>query len=219
MRTIIREKRANISYATSVNWCGYVETVNAPYTSVSATWTQPTTSGSSSSSAAAFWVGFDGWAGSGMGAVEQCGTQAAGAGGTGVWYELYPTGEVDYSTSAYPLAAGDVITAGVSFNGTYLDLALTDTTKGWTYTVQKGIRAAEIEQGSDFIGFSSAEIIVEDYLLGHLYDFGTVTFTGITPTMTAPIAVTCVNATSSDIEMSPGSLSNGSFTVTWLASS
>ena len=214
----MREKRTNISYATSVNWCGYVETVNAPYTNVSATFTMPSTSGSSSSLAAAFWVGFDGWIGSGSSSVEQCGTQAAGS-GTGAWYELFPTDEVDYSTTAYPVATGDVITAAVSFNGTYLDLALTDATKGWTYTVQKGLEAAEIEEQADFIGFSSAEIIVEDYIEGALFDFGSVTFTSITPVMTAPISVTCVNGSSNDIEMSPGALSGNSFTVTWLASS
>ena len=59
---------------SSSNWAGYAATGAAgSFTSVSASWTQPTASCASGSQYAAFWVGLDGYTSK---TVEQIGTEA-----------------------------------------------------------------------------------------------------------------------------------------------
>ena len=80
---------------TSGNWAGY-DAVGLGFTSVTATWIQPTVKTYVSGDADSyFWVGFDG--GDGSPIVEQIGTEAGYiGGGDGVdsfcdaWYEMTP---------------------------------------------------------------------------------------------------------------------------------
>jgi hypothetical protein len=59
---------------SSSNWVGYAATGAAgSFTSVSASWTQPTASCATGSQYAAFWVGLDGYTSK---TVEQIGTEA-----------------------------------------------------------------------------------------------------------------------------------------------
>ena len=210
-------------HATSTNWAGYVSATGT-YTSVQATWTQPNLTGSTTSSVA-YWVGLDGWTGTGANTVEQIGTQTDNNSGVykhSAWSELFPSGSEWWSPEAYPIFAGDSITASVTYvttGGGYFELALADTTQGWSYTEYKPLIAVEIAE----IGVSSGgntltapfrntiEVIVEDFT-GTLANFGTVTFTGITPVLTAPTAITIVN---SNTDATPGAYASNSFTVTW----
>src|SRR6188472_3762174 len=78
-----------VTNSTSTNWSGYAAT-GRTFTSVSASWTQPTAicTGASYSS---FWVGLDG---DGSSTVEQTGSSAdcssAGVPSYYAWYEMYP---------------------------------------------------------------------------------------------------------------------------------
>ena len=82
--------RGGISHqAESTNWSGYAATAGT-YTSVSASWTQPTGTCSRGDQYAAFWVGLDGYSSS---TVEQTGSEVDCVGRTAeyyAWYEMYP---------------------------------------------------------------------------------------------------------------------------------
>ncbi len=101
-----------ITNSTSSNWSGYAVT-GSRFTSVSASWTQPTAkcSGTAYSS---FWVGLDGDTSN---TVEQTGTDADCSGSTPqyyAWYEMYPKFPVNLSGTVRP---GDHLSASVTTNG------------------------------------------------------------------------------------------------------
>ncbi len=137
---------------TSTNWSGYAVTgANGHFTSVSASWTEPTAHCSGSSAKyAAFWVGLDGYNSS---SVEQTGTDSDCDGSSPDyygWYEMYPANPVYFNNAVSP---GDHFTASVTFSGTgTYTLVLKDTTKGWTQTITKN------QSG---LARSSAEVITE----------------------------------------------------------
>lgn len=114
----------------SYNWGGYAVTASS-VTSVSGSWVVPTMSAGTSKATtyySAFWVGIDGYSSS---TVEQTGILAETTGSTTTylaWYEFYPspmyeivqTTTVNHRTVTVPapVAAGDVITASVTYTGT-----------------------------------------------------------------------------------------------------
>jgi hypothetical protein len=137
-----------IQHSTSGNWAGYAAT-GRTFTSVSASWVQPSVSCTSATTYSSFWVGIDG---DGSNSVEQTGTEADCYGGRAEyssWYEMYPAYPVNYSNTVSP---GDHFTASVSVSGTTYTLVLSDTTKGWTKTTTKS------QSG---LSNASAEIIAE----------------------------------------------------------
>lgn len=197
-----------------MGWAGYVETANAPYSTVSAHWTVPTITGSTSSTAfVSFWVGIDGY---GNNTVEQAGiliTNPTGGGNTyAAWVEFYNAAEEWWSPAHYPVSAGDSFSASVTWNPatSFFDVIMADTTKGWTYTEAKSGAAATAETATT-PALASIEIIVEGST-SPLADFGSVTFTSVTP-MTSPIPLTEVNG--STTRATPGTLAGNAFTVTW----
>lgn len=152
---------------TSDNWAGYAVT-SGPYSSVSATWVQPTAACGSIPTAASFWVGLDG---DGSSTVEQTGTTADCVAGVAVyhaWWEMFPASEVDYKAI---VDAGDTMRASVTASGTTFALTIADTTRGWTRTVHESAPSA---------ARASAEVIAEAPAVGTalqpLTSFGTVTF-------------------------------------------
>jgi hypothetical protein len=208
----------------STNWSGYAATgSNGAFTSVSASWTQPTATCSSSSGRrggsdqyAAFWVGLDGYSSD---SVEQTGTDSDCNGRTPDyygWYEMYPADPVYYSN---PVAPGDHISASVTFSGSdAYKLVLTDSTQGWTQTVTKD------ESGFDR---SSAEVITEapssNTGVLPLADFGTINYTSAAANGTAlgsesPTEIIMVDS-SGNQQDSTSTISGGSFSNTWLRSS
>ena len=155
------------------NWCGYAAR-GSRWTSVTATWTQPTpqVNGTSTYEWSCFWVGLDGDFSQ---TVEQIGTDAYTADGSvfyEAWYEMYPANSVVIPVAVH---ADDELTATVTTNsaGGYT-LTLTDDTTGVSYTTTQ---AGPTQP-------ASAEVIAEDPgPLGNpvpLADFGTVQFTGCT---------------------------------------
>ena len=118
----------HVSGLTSVqssNWSGYADT-GSSFSKVTASWTEPSASCSSSrsESLAAFWVGIDGYSSS---SVEQDGTLIECYRRVAyqyTWWEMYPTNAIQVVGST--LAAGDSITASVVRSGTSYTLSVTD---------------------------------------------------------------------------------------------
>jgi hypothetical protein len=215
--------RIPVTQSTSSNWSGYaVETnlttpANYAVTDVKGSWTVPTVSRSKGSTYSSVWVGIDGYS---DGTVEQIGTEQDWTGGAVyyAWYEMYPNASYRIPNAISP---GDVMVGEVQYNSGQFILTLTDSTKGWTFS---------ITQTSSSALRQSAEWIVEAPWLGRvlpLANFGTVTFTGASATLNGktgtisswpydPITMVDGKATAT-----PSSLSaNGSsFSVTYGSSS
>lgn len=200
-------------FVTSGVWAGYAETVNAPYSNVTASWVIPAITGTPPGGGASVsvWVGFDGYA---NGTVEQCGiyiaNPSAGSSTYFTWVEMAPAFENWWSSAVYPVAAGDHFTASANWDGINFHFYMADTTKGWSYSETKSLAAAQAETNTT-IARSSIEVIVESATA--TADFGSITFTGVTA-MTTPIPITLVHTGNS---VTVGSLTGGSFTATWVA--
>lgn len=158
---------------TSSNWSGYAATGSkGKFTSVSASWVEPTVKCSSGDQYAAYWVGLDGYTSS---TVEQTGSETDCNGRTPeyyAWYEMYPGPSENFSNTVEP---GDHFSASVTYaGGSAYTLVITDSTQGWSHTENKTLSSAVR---------SSAEVIVEAPCctgsggILPLADFGTMSFT------------------------------------------
>lgn len=199
-----------ITNSTSSNWSGYAVT-GGRYTSVSASWTEPSVS-CSGTAYSSFWVGLDGDTSS---TVEQTGTDADCSGSTPqyyAWYEMYPKYPVNLSGTVKP---GDHLSASVTTDGNgSFTLTITDSTQGWTNTTKAKLHSAAL---------ASAEVIAEAPSSRSgvlpLANFGSVGFSASTVNGVAmntlsgldPITMQSGNT----VKAQPSSMSNGSFTVTW----
>ncbi len=138
---------------------------------MSATWVQPSATGTHTSDLYAPWVGIDGY---GSSTVEQTGVATDCSSGHAVneqWYEMYPSAPVYLNTNSYSVSAGDTIHASVVYVGSHrFILTLRNVSRGWTYTTTKRLRSARR---------SSAEVIIESPP-GTYPDFGTVSFSAAT---------------------------------------
>ncbi len=212
----------------SENWSGYAVTgSDGAFSSVSASWTQPTATCTSSGGGrgrggsdtyAAFWVGLDGYSSD---SVEQTGTLIECVGTTAYyygWYEMYPSALVTYSNTVKP---GDSISASVTFSGTdAYTLTLTDSTQGWTES--KVIDESGLDR-------SSAEVITEAPCctgsggILPLADFGTVNYTAATDNGTSmgsqsPTEIIIVSSGGEQEDSTSSITSSGSFSNTWIRS-
>jgi Peptidase A4 family len=212
--------RGGISHqAESTNWSGYAATTGT-YTSVSASWTQPTGTCSRGDQYAAFWVGLDGYSSS---SVEQTGSEVDCIGRTAeyyAWYEMYPNPSVNYSNTVRP---GDHFNASVTYIGSnQFKLYIQDATQGWSHTTTGTLAGA---------ARSSAEVIVEAPCctasggILPLADFGTVNITGSTANGAAlgnaggVTQIIMIDNAGRDKDI-VSSLSGGeNFSATWLRSS
>ncbi|MEO7000979.1 MAG: G1 family glutamic endopeptidase, partial [Ktedonobacterales bacterium] len=206
----------NGKHSTSSNWSGYAST-GTKYTDVKGSWVEPTATCSSGQTAySSFWVGIDGDT---TGTVEQLGTDTDCSSGTPTyygWWEMYPKGSNNLSTSSYPVRPGDTISAEVSTNGSgSFTLKMTDSTRGWTFTTNQSSRKAKL---------GSAEWIAEAPSSGGvlpLANFGTVSFSNCTANGASisanpnPDAITM--AANGVTKAVPSGLGSGgaSFSVTW----
>jgi hypothetical protein len=202
-----------ITNSTSTNWAGYAA-INATFTSVSSSWTQPTASCTSQTTYSSFWVGLDGY---NSNSVEQTGTDADCSGGHAsyyAWYEMYPKFPVNLSTSTYPVQPGDQMSASVTFSGrNQFTLKITNSSRGWTFSTNQKAKAQR----------TSAEVIAEAPSSSGgvlpLTNFGTANF-GASTANGQPLA----SFSPDKIDMVSGGItkaqtgsisSNGSFSVTW----
>jgi Peptidase A4 family len=203
--------------AESTNWSGYAAT-SGTYSSVSASWTEPTGHCSIGSQYSSFWVGLDGY---NSGSVEQTGSEVDCSGSRAVyyaWYEMYPNPSHTYSNTVRP---GDHFSASVTYTGSNrFSLHIADTTQGWSHTTTGTLSAPR----------SSAEVIVEAPCCTSsggtlpLANFGTVNISGSTANGSAlgnaggVTQIIMVNG-SGQAKDSVSSLSGGqNFSATWLRS-
>jgi len=200
-----------ITNSTSTNWSGYAVT-GSRFTSVSASWTQPTAkcSGTAYSS---FWVGLDGDTSN---TVEQTGTDADCSGSTPqyyAWYEMYPKFPVNLRGTVRP---GDHLSASVTTDGSgRFTLTITDSTQGWTNTTNARLKSAKL---------ASAEVIAEAPSSSGgvlpLANFGSVSFSGAKAngsllTSSTPHLDPITMQSGSTVKAQPSSISNGAFSVAW----
>jgi Peptidase A4 family len=200
-----------ISQSTSSNWSGY-SAINGRYTSVSASWTQPTASCTSTTTYSSFWVGLDG---DGSSTVEQTGTSADCSGGSPryyAWSEMYPKFPVTLSVAVRP---GDSISASVTTDGNgRFTLMLTNKTNGQSSTTSQKLPRARL---------ASAEVIAEAPSSSGgvlpLTNFGTANFSAATVNGLAignfnPDKIDMVSG--STVKAQTSALSGGaSFSVAW----
>jgi hypothetical protein len=201
-----------LTNSTSTNWSGYAATGNR-FTSISASWTQPTAICASGTSYSSFWVGLDGDTSN---TVEQTGSSAdcssANVPSYYAWYEMYPKYPTNLSN---PVSPGDAFTASVTTDGVgRFTLTISDTSAPWTFaTTQRLNRAA----------LASAEVIAEAPSSRSgvlpLTNFGTVNFSGASANG-APLGTFNPDridmVSGSTVKAQTGSISsNGSFSVAW----
>jgi hypothetical protein len=199
-----------VTNSTSTNWSGYAVTGNR-FTSVSASWTEPTAT-CSTTAYSSFWVGLDGDT---SGTVEQTGTDADCSGSTPryyAWYEMYPKFPVNLSGTVRP---GDNLSASVTTNGSGIfTLKITDSTQGWSNTTTARLKSAKL---------ASAEVIAEAPSSSGgvlpLANFGKVNFTGATANGVSldklPNLDPITMVSGSTVKAQPSGISSGAFSVTW----
>jgi hypothetical protein len=161
-----------ITHSTSSNWAGYAA-FNGRYTTVSASWKQPTASCTSATTYSSFWVGLDGYSSN---TVEQTGTSADCSGGSPryyAWYEMYPKFPVNLSIA---VRAGDSMSASVTTNGAgQFTLHIHNGTTGGDFVTTQTSKKARL---------SSAEAIAEAPSgsggVLPLTNFGTASFSAVT---------------------------------------
>jgi hypothetical protein len=146
---------------SSSNWSGYAET--GTFTGVSSTWTVPAVSSTSGSSYSSAWIGVDGFNDSNL---IQTGTEQdyySGSAHYDAWWEILPAAETEISTTTYPIAPGNEMSASIWETSTtettgggggfgrhggggttehVWDISLSDVTKGWTFTTSQGYAGA-----------------------------------------------------------------------------
>ncbi|HEY7144243.1 MAG TPA: G1 family glutamic endopeptidase [Streptosporangiaceae bacterium] len=121
-------KISGLTQVQSTNWSGYGDdnTAGNTYTTVTANWTEPSVTCTSTTSLAVFWVGIDGFT---SGSVEQDGTLAECSGGRAfydTWWEMFPTNSIQVVGTS--LAPGDSISSSVTRSGSTYTLKVTDST-------------------------------------------------------------------------------------------
>jgi hypothetical protein len=165
------EARLTPSSTQSTNWSGFaIPAANNSVSLVSASWTVPKVSGTGTAYSST-WVGIDGFSSS---TVEQIGTDSDLVNGQPVyyaWYEFYPSYSVQVPLN---VAAGDSISAKVSYASGAFTAQITDANdpaNAQTFSITKSTPGAQR---------SSAEWIQEAPSSGFgilpLANFGTVTF-------------------------------------------
>ena len=199
----------------STNWSGYAVTGAAgAFTSISASWTEPTGTCSGSRKYSSFWVGLDGF---NSNSVEQTGSEVDCSGRTALyysWYEMFPAAPVNYTNTVRP---GDHFTASVTFSGTSTyTLTISDTTQGWSHSTVKS------QSG---LSRSSAEVITEAPSSSSgvlpLANFGTVTYSASAANGTslgsqAPTQIIMVNNSGAAKDSTSAINSAGGFSNTWI---
>jgi len=203
---------------TSTNWSGYAAD-SGTYTSVSASWVQPTGTCTSATRYSSFWVGLDGYS---SGTVEQTGTDTDCVGGSPQyygWYEMYPAGSFNFGDTVKP---GDHITASVVYEGSNeFKLTLADSTQGWSVSTTKTLAGA---------ARSSAEVIIEAPCCTNsggilpLADFGTVNVSdsvvdGSPIGDFSPEEITMIDSSSRDKDTVSSLSGAENFSATWVRAS
>jgi hypothetical protein len=199
----------------STNWSGYAAD-SGTYTSVSASWVQPTGSCTSATRYSSFWVGLDGYSSD---TVEQTGTDTDCVDGSPQyygWYETYPNPSYSFGDTVNP---GDTISASVTYEGgDNFEYTLADETQDWSVSTQQTESDAQL---------SSAEVIIEAPCCTDsggilpLADFGTVHFSnsevdGSPIGDSGPVQIIMVDNSGRDKDTVSSLSDNEDFSATWV---
>jgi hypothetical protein len=162
----------------SENWSGYVvrSSADKQFSSVSASWVQPSVSASSGQGYAAFWVGLGG-ASNGSQALEQVGTSGQVVNGQATysaWYELVPAAQVTLNLAIHP---GDHMSGKVTVNGTKVTISLSDQTTGQSVTKTLQMTNPDTSSAEWIAEAPAAQFQDGSMQILPLADFGKVTFT------------------------------------------
>jgi len=213
---------SGLNQVDSTNWSGYADDNSAgnTYSSVAASWTEPTgTCSGSTTSLAAFWVGIDGYTSD---SVEQDGTLIECYERTAyyyTWWEMYPTNAIQVVGET--LRPGDSITASVVRSGSTYTLKVTDSSRSADSFTKTETCSSCANSSAEWI----AEAPSGSSGVYPLTNFGTWSASGATVTANSGSGVissfsddelTMVDS-SGNVKAQPGSL-NGSgngFSVTW----
>jgi hypothetical protein len=137
---------------SSSNWSGYAET--GTFTGVSSTWTVPAVAASSSATYSSAWIGVDGFNDSNL---IQTGTEEdyySGSAHYDAWWEILPAAETEISTSTYPVAPGNQMSASIYETTTTVSqgrrgssehdwvIKLSNVTKGWNFSITEAYSGA-----------------------------------------------------------------------------
>jgi hypothetical protein len=171
----VRDPRYGSQRGTSTHWSGYaVSGTNA--NQVIGTWTVPSVScAAGENSWSSPWVGIDGDVSN---TVEQVGTDSDCRKGTPLyyaWYEMYPKSAVILPLTVSP---GDSVTGEVSYDASSGTFTLT-----FTDTTTPAQPPFQTTQQSKKAQLTSVEWILEGPANQSLSNFGTVTFTGASATI------------------------------------
>ena len=218
----------------SPNWAGYVVT-GASVTTVSGGWIQPTATCAGKATQSAFWVGIDGFATTDP-TVQQVGTDAdctkkthkiAGGPSYYAWYEMYPGPLVPLSTSVYPVAPGDQLSASVTQEGASYKLDITDAGR-WSYSTLQTPTTVPLDASGEWIVEAPTSCKATKCTPVPLTDFGTVDFTSAS---VGDLAITNSGLSPAKIEMAKNkkgtvlkastsalTTTAGGFDVTWVGS-
>lgn len=203
--------------STQTAWGGIVFTSpTAPVTSVTATFNIPTLSGNTGA-LASIWVG--------IGNVFQTGIYSAyntGSSGNNnpsppwTWFISGNAVNQFWDAAVYPLAAGDSMTLTLSLSGNYWVATQVNHTENWSYTNNTPVQAVGIGISQWNYPWSTAAIIIEKEGSANLPDYGSLTFTNIATTPAInPAYLNYVSTVNTNTDQTPGTFSNGAFTMTW----
>jgi peptidase A4-like protein len=204
--------------SASANWSGYVVTQSGTtYTSVTATWKEPTVSCGSQDAgeSAAFWVGLGGASQSSQ-ALEQTGTSADCKATTGrpsyyAWYELVPADSV---TLKLIIHAGDTITTSVNvLAGRTIELQVKNRTRHTTFTTKLPYATPDLSSAEWIAEAPSACDNADNCRQIPLSNFGSISFTKIAALGNAVGGTLTANPgwTSTAISLLPDGTSRGYF--------
>jgi hypothetical protein len=169
------------STQTSLDWAGYAVT-GSTFTNVSGAWSEPSASCTGNKvEQAAFWVGMDGYSGSDP-TVQQIGTDSDCTKGKGstvpsyyAWYQMYPASDVVLSTTLYPVAPGDAITASVSLAGSDYVLDIADGSK-WSFSTTQVPSTKPLNSSAEWIAEAPSSCSKSACKVLPLADFGALGF-------------------------------------------
>lgn len=133
---------------SSPNWSGYAAVTPTSltptsFTAVAGRWVQPAVTCGRGRSAAAFWLGFDGYRND---TVEQIGTKAVCEDGVPTyvaWWQMWPA-PVHFLSASYSVRASDVLAASVTRSGDVVTLSLRSSA-GWRF---QAVARAEVASAS-----------------------------------------------------------------------
>ena len=185
-RNIVLASKGKSGPAVSLDWAGYAVT-GSLITTVSGSWTQPAATCVGKPTQSAAWVGIDGYASTDP-TVQQVGTDAdctkkvkkiPSGPSYYAWFEMFPGQLVSLSTSLYPVAPGDQMSASVTLVGTAYQLVLTDAGR-WTFSTVQVATTTPLNASAEWIVEAPTSCKGTKCQPVKLTDFGTVPFTGAT---------------------------------------